>query len=637
MLRILLRTVALFCLLQNVQAQVQRTGKDYAVFFYVTDFKPGLTDLRDTKPEAEALHQTLTDDYGFECKYVPECTKKQIEDELKYWNKKLTAGDQVLFYFSMHGYYDKESDRGYLIPSNGEANDNNNYFTSWLSYDDLRTYLAPCKATHVLVGLDACYSGSFGIRSNRKPDEPDYNNTGDCATRVAETMKYKSRQFITAGKVTDATPGKSIFAETILKNLRTGYSTENVLLLDDLAHQLHKLKSPEPEDGTFVGHTGGGDFVFMRKNACGITSPDSDGDGVPDTQDKCPTIWGSNPDGCSPVFTEDNTAADLAAWKKAKQLDTEDAYRDYLKQFKEPEFKEQANTALRRLEAARLARLDDAAYELAEEKGDIDAYKKYKTNWPTGRHIAEANQKIKDLEMPDDGLVLVTGGTFKMGCTSEQKDCGDDEKPTHQVTLSDFYIGKYEVTQKLWTEIMGENPSYFKNGDNYPVEQVSWDDIQTFLSKLNTKYPNRNYRLPTEAEWEYAARGGGKEVVFGNGKNTLDPKEANFNASAANKTSYSLAGEYRQKTTPVGSFIPNAIGLYDMSGNVWEWCSDWYGSDYYKNSPATNPQGPTSGSYRVLRGGSWSNDPQNCRVASRGYSTPDFRGNSVGFRLARTK
>jgi formylglycine-generating enzyme required for sulfatase activity len=620
-----------------VQAQVQRTGKDYAVFFYVTDFKPGLTDLRDTKPEAEALHQTLTDDYGFECKYVPECTKKQIEDELKYWNKKLTAGDQVLFYFSMHGYYDKESDRGYLIPSNGEANDNNNYFTSWLSYDDLRTYLAPCKATHVLVGLDACYSGSFGIRSNRKPDEPDYNNTGDCATRVAETMKYKSRQFITAGKVTDATPGKSIFAETILKNLRTGYSTENVLLLDDLAHQLHKLKSPEPEDGTFVGHTGGGDFVFMRKNACGITSPDSDGDGVPDTQDKCPTIWGSNPDGCSPVFTEDNTAADLAAWKKAKQLDTEDAYRDYLKQFKEPEFKEQANTALRRLEAARLARLDDAAYELAEEKGDIDAYKKYKTNWPTGRHIAEANQKIKDLEMPDDGLVLVTGGTFKMGCTSEQKDCGDDEKPTHQVTLSDFYIGKYEVTQKLWTEIMGENPSYFKNGDNYPVEQVSWDDIQTFLSKLNTKYPNRNYRLPTEAEWEYAARGGGKEVVFGNGKNTLDPKEANFNASAANKTSYSLAGEYRQKTTPVGSFIPNAIGLYDMSGNVWEWCSDWYGSDYYKNSPATNPQGPTSGSYRVLRGGSWSNDPQNCRVASRGYSTPDFRGNSVGFRLARTK
>ena len=637
MLRILLRTVALFCLLQNVQAQVQRTGKDYAVFFYVTDFKPGLTDLRDTKPEAEALHQTLTDDYGFECKYVPECTKKQIEDELKYWNKKLTAGDQVLFYFSMHGYYDKESDRGYLIPSNGEANDNNNYFTSWLSYDDLRTYLAPCKATHVLVGLDACYSGSFGIRSNRKPDEPDYNNTGDCATRVAETMKYKSRQFITAGKVTDATPGKSIFAETILKNLRTGYSTENVLLLDDLAHQLHKLKSPEPEDGTFVGHTGGGDFVFMRKNACGITSPDSDGDGVPDTQDKCPTIWGSNPDGCSPVFTEDNTAADLAAWKKAKQLDTEDAYRDYLKQFKEPEFKEQANTALRRLEAARLARLDDAAYELAEEKGDIDAYKKYKTNWPTGRHIAEANQKIKDLEMPDDGLVLVTGGTFKMGCTSEQKDCGDDEKPTHQVTLSDFYIGKYEVTQKLWTEIMGENPSYFKNGDNYPVEQVSWDDIQTFLSKLNTKYPNRNYRLPTEAEWEYAARGGGKEVVFGNGKNTLDPKEANFNASAANKTSYSLAGEYRQKTTPVGSFIPNAIGLYDMSGNVWEWCSDWYGSDYYKNSPATNPQGPTSGSFRVFRGGSWSDYPQYCRVAFRSGYSPDYRYNSIGFRLARTK
>jgi formylglycine-generating enzyme required for sulfatase activity len=236
----------------------------------------------------------------------------------------------------------------------------------------------------------------------------------------------------------------------------------------------------------------------------------------------------------------------------------------------------------------------------------------------------------------DDGLVLVPGGTFMMGCTSEQKDCKSDEH-AHQVTLSDFYIGKYEVTQKEWTDIMGKNPSYFKYGDNYPVERVSWGDVQTFLGELNTKYPNRNYRLPTEAEWEYAARGGGKEVLFGNGKNILDPKEANFNASADHKKPYSVAGEYRHKTTPVGSFIPNALGLYDMSGNVYEWCNDWYGDDYYKNSPATNPQGPTSGSYHVLRGGSWFNDPQYCRVSFRNSNTPGYRIDNIGFRLARTK
>ena len=625
--------------LANAQAQSKpRTGRDYAVFFYVTDFEPGIADIPFTKTEVEELAAELSNNYGFTCAFVRECTQDSITNALERWNKKLRSGDQVLFYFSMHGYYDTLSERGYLIPAKGKADAQRNYYRSWLSYDDLRTYLAPCQAGHILLGLDACYSGSFGIRAGRKePEIPIAQQAPDCATQISNLMAYKGRQFITAGKLLQTTPSRSAFAAEILKALRTGYDAQGILLLDDLAHRLHKMKNPEPEDGKFVGHKDGADFVFVRKNACTPPSPDSDGDGVPDIEDKCPKEWGSGPDGRSPVIPASYTAADLAAWKKAKQLDTEDAYRDYLKQFKEPEFKELANAALRRLEAARLARLDDAAYELAEEKNDIDAYKKYKTNWPQGRHIAEANQKIKDFDMPDDGLALVTGGTFTMGCTSEQKDCGDDEKPTHQVALSDFYIGRYEVTQKEWTEIMGENPSYFKNGDNYPVEQVSWDDIQTFLSKLNTKYPNRNYRLPTEAEWEYAARGGGKEVVFGNGKNTLDPKEANFDARKDYKKPYSVAGEYRQKTTPVGSFIPNALGLYDMSGNVWEWCSDWYGSDYYKNSPATNPQGPTAGSYRVLRGGSCYNFPQDCRVAYRGYNTPGNRSLSIGFRLARTK
>jgi sulfatase modifying factor 1 len=635
----MLQKIILFTLtlgvLYNAQAQSKtKTGRDYAVFFYVTDFQPDWKPLPETKPEAENLEKELTTNFGFTCELVSNPTRKELRDKIRAYNALLTPNDQVLFFFSTHGHYVSTRDRGYLIGKDGLLNDK--YGDTWFAYDDLRSDLDGCNAQHILLILDACHSGSFGIRNKSVPDEPIYNQTEDCQTKVANTMKYVGRQYCTSGNKNAKTPAKSLFAARLLESLRKG-GENGVLRFDDLEYWIGKVENPKPESGSFSLHEPGGDFVFVRKNACGTTNPDSDGDGVPDTEDKCPTVWGSGFDGCSPVIPENNTAVDLAAWKKAKQFDTEDAYRDYLKQFKEPEFKEAANAALRRLEVARLARLDDAAYELAVEKNDIDAYRKYKANWPTGRHIAEAIQKIKDLDMPDDGLVLVPGGTFTMGCTSEQKDCDSDEKPTHQVTLSDFYIGKYEVTQKLWNEIMGENPSNFKNGDNYPVERVSWDDVQTFLSKLNTKYPNRNYRLPTEAEWEYAARGGGREVLLGNGKNVLDPKEANFCAVADFKKPYSVTGEYREKTTPVGSFAPNTLGLYDMSGNVCEWCSDWYGADYYKNSSAVNPQGPASGSLRVLRGGSWGNYPQFCRVANRNNFTPDDRFNFIGFRLARTK
>jgi formylglycine-generating enzyme required for sulfatase activity len=279
---------------------------------------------------------------------------------------------------------------------------------------------------------------------------------------------------------------------------------------------------------------------------------------------------------------------------------------------------------------------DDAWTEIVEALHEmVESIRKERAAPPPIATPQPVPQPTPQSNISDDGLVFVKGGTFTMGCTSEQKDCRSDEH-AHQVTLSDFYIGKYEVTQKEWTEIMGDNPSRFKNGDNYPVEQVSWDDVQLYIQKLNKK-TGKTYRLPTEAEWEYAARGGGKEVLFGNGKNVLDPKEANFYAKEDSKKPYSVVGEYRQKTTPVGSFAPNALGLYDMSGNVWEWCSDWYGADYYKNSPEINPQGPNTGSDRVLRGGSWNDNPRNCRVAGRYNVSPVNRFNDIGFRLARTK
>jgi sulfatase modifying factor 1 len=215
-------------------------------------------------------------------------------------------------------------------------------------------------------------------------------------------------------------------------------------------------------------------------------------------------------------------------------------------------------------------------------------------------------------------MVFVKGGTFNMG----SNDGESVAKLTHQVTLSDFYIGKCEVTQKQWQDIMGSNPSNFKNCDNCPVEQVSWYDVQEFIKKLNEK-TGKNYRLPTEAEWEYAARGGASAssatATKYSGSNNLD-EVAWYDGNSGNKTH------------PVGQKKPNELGIYDMSGNVWEWCNDWYGK--YSNDSQTNPQGASSSSFRVLRGGSWLRNDGDYRVSSRGSSMPIYRKSHRGFRLA---
>lgn len=215
-------------------------------------------------------------------------------------------------------------------------------------------------------------------------------------------------------------------------------------------------------------------------------------------------------------------------------------------------------------------------------------------------------------------MKLVEGSTFKMG--SNDSDAKSDEKPVHKVTLSSYYIGETEVTQALWKAVMGSNPSSFK-GDNMPVEQVDWYDCQEFIRKLNQK-TGKSFRLPTEAEWEYAARGGKKSKGY---------KYAGSNNIGSVAWYTDNSGS---KTHVVKGKSPNELGLYDMSGNVYEWCSDWYRSDYYGESSSVNPQGPPSyGSGRVLRGGSWSRSAGYCRVSGRYYFGQGFFFNPFGFRL----
>ena len=215
-------------------------------------------------------------------------------------------------------------------------------------------------------------------------------------------------------------------------------------------------------------------------------------------------------------------------------------------------------------------------------------------------------------------MVKVEAGTFIMGATSEMENPYSWEKPVHQVTLTnDYYIGKYEVTQALWQSVMGSNPSEFK-GDNLPVEQVSWNDGQEFISKLN-RMTGRKFRLPTEAEWEYAARGGKKSRGY------------QYSGSSNISDVAWYDGNSGSKTHPVGTKQANELGIYDMTGNVWEWCQDRYGS--YVSSSQKNPTGTVRGSNRVYRGGGWDIFAWSCRLSCRNYGPPYFRYDYLGLRL----
>ena len=218
-------------------------------------------------------------------------------------------------------------------------------------------------------------------------------------------------------------------------------------------------------------------------------------------------------------------------------------------------------------------------------------------------------------------MVFVQGGKFKMGSIFG----GADEQPVHEVMLDDFYIGRFEVTQRQWRLIMDRdtNKFYFEGCDNCPVERIRWNDVQEYIRILNEK-TMMNYRLPTEAEWEFAARGG------------MDSKGYKYSGSNADTIVAWKVGNSDSRTHPVGQKKPNELGIHDMTGNVFEWCADWYGQNWYEVSPSRNPTGPVEGVFRIIRGGSWFYEYAGLSSTDRESANPTFRYGYIGFRLCRS-
>jgi formylglycine-generating enzyme required for sulfatase activity len=314
---------------------------------------------------------------------------------------------------------------------------------------------------------------------------------------------------------------------------------------------------------------------------------------------------------------------DIDSWlKKCDQAIAAEKERQRLEQERLAQEKKEREAAAAEKERQRLER-----QRLAQEKKEREAAAEKERQ----RLEREKRTSAQQRHPVEPEMVKVEGGTFVMGCTSEQgDDCDDDEKPAHNVTLSSFQIGKYEVTQAQWKAVMettvrqqrdkaGPDESLYGEGDNYPMYYVSWNEAQEFISRLN-KATGKRYRLPTEAEWEYAARGGARSKGYKySGSNNLD------------EVAWFYYDNAKLQTHPVGSKKANELGIHDMSGNVCEWCQDRYGA--YSASSQQNPKGANDGSYRVYRGGGWSHYAFNCRVAFRYSYSPGDRHGNLGFRV----
>lgn len=561
----------LFCAIAATPGAVVRKGKDFALFFPVDTYQSrAWASLNNPVKDARALAKDLEELYGFTTEVCPNYTRQQVLDKLvAYAQRSYPADGQLLIYFTGHGHFDDFAKDGYIVPADGKPSREDRNGDSYLAHSSLRRRISGIPCPHILLAADACFSGTIDAAIALKGEQgDDMDRPGEAdaqrSQRIADLLRAKTRLYITSG-VKDYTPDPSEFAVQFQTGLRALGGKDGLLDVQTLYHVYLKNAASRPQFGGFEGNEAGSSFLFdyRSRNSNAVSTPappasaDRDGDGVPNTEDRCPDSPGTKANkGCPETIA-------------------------------------------------------------AKEKTEIPPS-------VPDKKLAEPTP------FKADNMVLIKGGTFKMGCNKEKDldgECIPDESPIHSVTLSDFYLGRYEVTRAEWRQIMGDEPSTAggssRKCDQCPVESVSWNKVvQLFLTKLNAQ-TGLQYRLPTEAEWEYAARGGQQSKGF-------------WFAGSDNLDEVAWYEFHHEKilTHPVGQKKPNELGLFDMNGNVWEWCSDWSGP--YTSNAQKNPTGPEKGNYRIIRGGSWNAGPNHNRLSYRGSLTPTYKTETIGFRLARS-
>ncbi|MEL6191505.1 MAG: SUMF1/EgtB/PvdO family nonheme iron enzyme [Bacteroidota bacterium] len=561
--------------------------------------------LNNAVRDVEAFAQLMEKEYSFQKDNIhllknEYASRKNIIKVLKGITQTLTERDNLIFYFSGHGKKDVITEEGFWIPFEGEKEEED----SWLANETIMRYIRSMKAHHIFLLIDACFAGSFFVKARSDASKYDQAPSRFAITSGAEEI------------VSDGPEGQhSPFASSMLNFLKS--HQQSVVgaggLFEEIKKHIPAGQKPQARHLSINGKLYEGEFCFYRK--------------------------------------EDASAKEERAFKQADKIGTEQAWLDFIEACERKEY------PAKYLEAA------EEKLKLAGEKRIWDGVKRNPTLYnlrsfirfnSTNPYVPEAQKMYNELrtsreyEVPAPAkqeksepvppkvnptppkadehpflksigqeMVKLEGGSFMMG-----GEMYGTEKPIHKVTLKDFYIGKYPVTQAQWEKVMGENPSRFKGDLQRPVERVSWEDCQQFIKKLNQQ-TGMKFRLPSEAEWEYAAKGGklSKGFTYA-GSNRLD-EVGWYNENSKNITH------------PTGQKKPNELGIYDMSGNVLEWCEDDWHDDYKKapdNGSAWIDQ--PRGKYRVVRGSSWHHSDFRCRVAIRSDALPSYRSLIIGFRLS---
>jgi len=574
----LVAAAGLFLALPGASAHAQ--GKRVAVVIGNAKYS-NEAPLANPANDARLIARTLKNDLAFdEVIERQDLTRSQLYDVVSEIGRRARGADAVVVYYSGHGM--RGPGGNYLIPVDARISEEEHVRRDAVPAAEIADALQASNARVALLVLDACRDSPYSRRTRSASKGLTRMNVSGGNLLVA----YATSEGNTAD---DGSGGNSPYAKALADALKQAKPV--LAQLDDVRRN-------------------------VRQSTGGKQNPTREGDLEVNIYLVNPTITVNNNAGASgaPGATTVRSDPDEEAWKAAQGADTVEGYEQYLSDFGTGR---NVSAAKIRLSAAK--RREAATAVSSRPAPPLASASTASQSAPS----AQPGQVFRDCQQAHcPEMVLIPAGRFTMGSNDYES-----ERPPHQVNIRSFAMGKYEVTQGQWKAVMGENPSRFKEcGDSCPVEKVSWDDIQQYLQKLN-QMTGQQYRLPSEAEWEYAARAGSStKYSWGDeiGKNN-----ANCDGCGSRWDDKS--------TAPVGSFAANAYGLHDMQGNVWEWVQD-VGHDNYQGAPTDGSAWLSGGDQRrrVLRGGSWNSYPLILRAASRYWGTPDDRISNLGFRVART-